>query len=126
MFTTKRNVVTNILLTIVTCGIWGIVWMIQLVDDVNAATRSTDAPSGGMVFLLNMVTCGIYMLFWFYKAGDRLDTARAAHGLSSKDRGMMYLLLSLFGLGLVSFALIQSDLNEIADVNLGQGQSIQQ
>lgn len=120
MYVTKRNIAVYVILTLVTCGIWGIVWFVQMVDDINALSGEPGAMSGIVVFLLSMVTCGIYMFYWMYKAGEKLDAVRENHGLVRQDRGVIYLLLSVFGLSIVAMALIQNDLNVIADVNMGQ------
>ena len=47
----ERNIVTAIILSIVTCGIYGIVWMIGITDD--AAYLNDDKNMKGVtVFLL--------------------------------------------------------------------------
>ena len=112
---TKKSIVTCILLSIVTCGIYGIIWFINMVNDLNTASRDTNATSGGMVFLLSIVTCGIYQFVWFFKAGDQVATAkRFATGMPSESNGVLYLILCLLGLGIVSYCLIQNELNQIA------------
>lgn len=121
MYTTKRNIATNIILAIVTCGIWGLVWSIQMIDDVNLLSGDSNAPSGIIVILLSIITCGIYLWFWLYKAGEKMDMVRLNYGLQKQDRAMMYLLFAILGLSIVSWALIQSDLNAIADMNMNQG-----
>ena len=63
----------------------------------------------------SLVTCGIYMFYWMYKQGEKLDSAKSARGLeSSGNSGIIYLVLTLFGLGIVSYALMQNDLNKLA------------
>lgn len=111
----RREIVTCILLSIFTCGIYGIVWFVGLVNDVNEATKDKDAKSGGIVFLLTLLTCGIYAIIWYYKAGEKLDAARTAIGLPGKDSAVIYLILNLIGLEIVAAALVQSSLNEIID-----------
>lgn len=81
----QRNVALCVILTIVTCGIYGIYWLICLVNDLNYATGDVQSPSGGMVFLLDIVTCGIYGLYWCYKAGDKLDPCKAAARYSQQQ-----------------------------------------
>ena len=112
---TFRSIGMCILLSIVTCGIYAIIWLIQMADDVRNASGDVTAPSGGMVFLLSIVTCGIYLLYWMYKAGDSLNRAKQARGMMvDSNAGIMYLLLSVFGLSIVSYCLIQSELNKLA------------
>ncbi|MEE1003412.1 MAG: DUF4234 domain-containing protein [Acutalibacteraceae bacterium] len=112
---TKRNIGISIVLTIITCGIYGIYWFICLVNELNIAADEPQATSGGMVFLLSIVTCGIYLLFWMYKAGEKINKAKAMRGMpTDSNSGILYLVLSLFGLDIVAYALIQSDLNNMA------------
>ena len=111
---TKKNIATQIVLTLITCGIYGIVWFITLTDD--AANASEDhSMSGGIAFLLTIVTCGIYAIYWAYKMGKIMAKAREKAGLSANDNSVLYLILSIIGLGIVNYCLIQSDLNEIID-----------
>jgi len=111
----NRNIVLCIILSIITCGIYGIYWQIVLVNDFNIVTEEPHETSGGMVFLFSLITCGIYQLYWMYKAGNRMDVLKVRLGRERESRGIVYLLLSLFGLSIVSYALIQNELNNIAD-----------
>ena len=109
----ERNIATNLILTIITCGIYGIVWFITLTDD--AAQTSDDTMSGGMSFLLNIITCGIYGFYWAYKMGKMIKTAGDNKDIDLNDNSVLYLILHLFGLDIVNYCLMQSDLNALAD-----------
>ena len=39
---------------------------------------------------------------------------KASRGLSSGNSGILYLILAIFGLGIVSYALMQNELNQLA------------
>lgn len=56
---TQRNIAVSIILTLCTCGIYGIVWFIMLNDEVRNASKDYGMPTGGVAFLLTLVTCGI-------------------------------------------------------------------
>ena len=56
----RRNIAVCIVLTLVTCGIYGIYWIVCLTNDVNTVSGDVNGTSGGMVVLLTIVTCGIY------------------------------------------------------------------
>ena len=111
----KRDLVTSIILSIVTCGIYGIVWFIGLTDDAKAASNDETLQSGGMAFLLTLITCGIYGFFWAYKMGKAINKARVEKGMTDDDKSTLYIILQIFGLGIVNYALMQNDLNEIAE-----------
>lgn len=113
----RRDIVVCILLTIVTCGIYGIVWFISMADDLNVASGRTGDMSGGLVFLLSLITCGIYSLVWMYQAGQKVSEIRRRQGLPPNDsNGILYLVLTMFGLGIVSYCLIQSELNDVSSL----------
>lgn len=111
---TGQNIAKCLILSIVTCGIYGIVWFIRLVDDLNTAAQTPEESNGVTVFLLGLVTCGIYYFYWFYKAGDKVNKIKALCGCPSADSSVLYLLLAIFGLGIVNYVLIQSELNKVA------------
>ena len=113
--TPKRNIGVCILLSIVTCGIYSIVWFVQMVDELNAAAGETGGTSGIVAFLLSLVTCNIYAWYWFYKAGELVNRASGARGgAQDQNRGILYLVLSIIGLNIVSMALIQDELNKLS------------
>lgn len=110
----EKNIATCILLSIFTCGIYGIVWFITLTDDTAVASED-NSLSGGIAFLLTIVTCGLYSIYWSYIMGKKLYDAKEKAGLRANDNSILYLILSLFQLGIVNYCLMQSELNEIAN-----------
>ena len=109
----EKNIATCIILTIVTFGIYGIIWFVSLQDDIN--TLSGDfRTSGGMAFLFTIVTCGIYTFFWMYNQGARIDNIKANRGIPSSNSDVLYLILSVLGLGIVSWCLMQNEINNLS------------
>ncbi|WP_139902034.1 DUF4234 domain-containing protein [Clostridium thermarum] len=107
----KRSVATAIILSLLTCGIYFIIWMISLSNEVSA--YNGENQEGGMEFLLMLVTCGIYGIYWHYKMGQKLLRAKQRAGQYAQDNSILYLLLSIFGLSIVSVAIMQSQANEL-------------
>jgi len=126
----QRNVAVCILLSIVTCGIYGLYWFVVLTDDINQESGDVDATSGGMALLLTIVTCGIYGWYWAYKMGERVDTIKNRAGVPSSNSGIIYIVLQVFGLGIIAYALMQDTANKFADaipqMNAGYGQQYNQ
>ena len=112
----KRNIALCIVLSIVTCGIYGIYWMIVLENETNVASgHAQDGTSGGIVFLLTLVTCGIYGIYWAYKQGEKINEAKAMRNMpSDSNAGVLYLILEIFGLGIIAYALMQNELNKMS------------
>ena len=107
----KRSVLTAIILSLVTCGIYGIYWFICLTNDMNKASGRVGDTNGGTAFLLSLVTCGIYTYVWAYKMGEKRDALNNENASSN----ILYLLLTLFGFGIVVYALAQDAINKVID-----------
>ena len=107
----RREIAVAIILTIVTCGIYGLYWFVCLNDELNELTDKNDT-SGIVALVLSLVTCGIYSIYWMYKAGEKVDTLKSQRGMTSQYTGILYIILSLLGFGIVSYALIQDELNK--------------
>ena len=109
----KRAIVTAIILSIVTCGIYDIIWFIALTNDYNKASGRVNDTNGGKAFLLSLITCGIYTYYWAYKIGEKRDIVAGEKSSS----GIIYLILAFFGLGIVAYCLAQDTLNKAIDAN---------
>ena len=114
----KREIVTNVILTIITCGIYGIVWFIIITDDCGNASGDRSI-SGGVAFLLTLITCGLYGLYWAYQMGKRVALAQEKRNLMVTDNSILYLILNLIGFSLITMILIQVDLNKLAEFDNG-------
>ena len=111
----ERNIAMCIILSLVTCGIYGLYWFIVMTDDAVKANNGKEYnTSGGIAFLLTLVTCGIYGIYWYYKMGKALYSAKQQKGITSNDNSVLYLLFGLIGFGIISYCLMQNDLNELA------------
>ncbi len=111
----RREVVTAIILSLVTCGIYGIYWFICLTNDANTVNEEPNATNGGMAFLYTLITCGIYSFYWNYKMGKKLYEAGKKRNIDIADNSILYIILAVFGLSIVNYCILQSDLNKFAD-----------
>lgn len=118
---TKRNIGLAILFTVITCGIYGIYWMVVVTDDTNKSVNDINGTSGGIAVLLSIVTCGIYGIYWAYKQGERLDNAKNMRGIPSSNSNILYLVLDILGLSIIAIALMQDSLNKISDYDSFNG-----
>lgn len=110
----KRDIAICVILSIVTCGIYGLIWFINIINDLNTAANTPEDKSAGMIILLTIITCGIYGYIWLYKAGEKVDSIRQLNGEAPQSSSLLYLLLCIFGLSIVVYCLIQSELNKVA------------
>ena len=111
----KRDIALAVVLSLITCGIYGIYWFVVLTDDAKAASGDNNFQSGGIAFVLTLITCGIYGIYWAYKMGELMKEAQSKNGLPVKDNSILYLVLQLFGFAIINYVLIQSDLNQLAE-----------
>lgn len=116
----ERGIAVSIILSIVTCGIYGIYWFICLTNEAEEASDDKSMASGGVAFLLTLITCGIYGIYWAYKMGKLLMVAKEKNNLRSEDNSVLFLILQLIGFGIINYALIQNSLNEIVRAKQGQ------
>lgn len=110
----KRNIGLAIILSILTCGIYGVYWFVKLTDEANYLSQD-NSTSGGMALLFTIVTCGIYFFFWNYKMGKLIYQAQERAGRMPQDNSILYLVLAIFQLGIVSYCIMQSEINNIID-----------
>lgn len=113
MFTTKRNIVLSIIFSIITCGIYQLYWIVKLNDEIVYLNRENEKnpTSGIMVLLFSIITCGIYGIYWNYKMGIRCNQIKEDNG----NLEIIFLILSIFGLGIVSLCIMQSVENNSVD-----------
>lgn len=116
----RRSLAACILLSIFTCGIYGIYWFYVTARDLYSYyTPNRVDMSPGLVTLLSWL-CGYYGVYVFYKWGKQVSEVAADYGRRVEDRSVLYLLLALFfGIGpIINLALIQNDFNNLLDGTL--------
>lgn len=96
---TDRSLVAYILLSLITCGIYGYYFIYSVARDINIACNDDDEETGGlgMYILLSIVTCGFYAIWWEYKLGNRLQKNAPYYGLSIQENGTTIILWRLLG-----------------------------
>ncbi len=112
----NRSVGLCILFTILTCGLYGIYWFYILTKEVSDLSNDFSL-SPGLTILFTILTCGLYTIYWSYKMGKNVEIAQQIANINSNDDSMLYLLLTLFGLSIITFAIIQSNINKIVSAN---------
>ena len=105
----KRSIGTCVVLSIVTCGIYGIIWAVKMLRE--AVQVKDPADDGTVEIILGILLCPV----GFYLAEKKFAEGCQTRGLPHEDRSIIYLVLGFLGLGIVNFILMQSDLNNIAD-----------
>ncbi len=104
----QRNIVTCILLSLVTCGIYGIYWAIMLAKEAVAVKDPADDGILEIILMLFLPFLG------FFLAEKKFAEGCIMRGVPHSDNSILYLILGLVGLGIVNFCLMQNDLNKLA------------
>ena len=59
----KRDVALSVILTFITCGLYGLYWMYKLTEEVHALSGKPRTPDGGTVVLYTILTCSFYFYY---------------------------------------------------------------
>ena len=117
----ERNLAVSIILSIVTCGIYGLYWFVKLTDETKYLT-GTDGADGIVALLLTLVTCGIYGWYWNYKLGERVDMLKKNRGQESTSSPVHYNIQAIYGHPKLNYlktqteyVIAQSELNNYAN-----------
>lgn len=97
--TENRDFVLYVILTIITCGIYGLVFLYSMIQDVNTVCDGDGEHTRGLMglILLSLVTCGIYSFYWYYCLGNRLAKNAPRYGMSFQENGTTVLLWMVIG-----------------------------
>lgn len=114
----QRSIPVCIILSLVTCGLYSLYWMVVMTDDVNRLS-GRQRPSGGTALLLSIVTCGIYSIYWAYQMGEALYSAKTQRGIAGSSNGVLYLILEIV-FAIAGWCLIQDEINKLI-VTTGNG-----
>ena len=106
----ERNIIVSILLTVVTCGIYGIYWIVVMTKEAVSVKDPADSAILEIILMLFLPFLGIFMVEKKFAEGC------AARGIAHSDNSVLYLILGLLGLGIVGVCMLQNDLNKIATV----------
>lgn len=113
---TKKDIATQIILSVLTCGIYSLYWLSTITDDINNLLDDKSNTSGVTVILLSILTCGLYLIYWNYDIGKKLSMLGEKYNIEVNNNGsLIYMILSICKLDLVSYILIQSDLNKFGN-----------
>ena len=111
-FEGQRNIGVGILLTLITCNIYGLYWQYKQMQILNAWLESDQFSFWKWLFL-GIITCGIYVVYEEYKMGEAINTIQHRNNFFvTSNLPIICLLLTLFGMGLVTTAIQQHHINK--------------
>ncbi len=107
-----RSIPIDLILTIITCGIYGLYWQYKQMETLNIWLKRKDFDFL-LWLLLSIITCGIFAMYYEYKMAKGINEIQQENNLSvSSDLPLICLLLAIFGLAIVSLAIQQLEINK--------------
>lgn len=104
----ERNLVTCIILSIITCGIYSIYWCVMVARESVSVKDASDSGILEIVLMLFLPFLGLFL------CEKKLAEGCAEKGIAHTDNSLIYLILGLVGLGIVGMCMLQNDLNKLA------------
>ncbi len=114
----ERNIAWSLILSLLTCGVYGFAWFYLIGRDLRKRL-GPDGPNAGLDVFLTIMTCGLWGIYAAYRYPTLIDQIERQTGLQESRLSLTCVLLSVFslwkvyGLGLISLALMQNQLNKI-------------
>ena len=106
----RRDILVGLILMIVTCGFYGLYHIYKMGGEINRHHPNARLNPGVDVLLM-ILTCGFWGWYVMYKYPREVEEMVRAEGGTSGEIAVPCLLFSLFGLYLVSFMILQGELN---------------
>ncbi len=111
----KKSVATVLILTIITCGIYGIYWVYKTAQDLESEVGAGKFQPGVLAILCLFLGFIGFILFGM-TIDESLNKAREARGIAKVDNQLIYILLG-FLIPIVLVALVQSEINKLTDID---------
>lgn len=114
----RRSLVAGILLSLITCGIYGLYWQYKQMTTLNA-WMDRNEYSFWLWFLLSIITCGIFGIYYEYKMANGINEVQADNDLVfDSNLPIICVLLAIFGIGVASLAIQQHQINRLYERTL--------
>lgn len=98
---TNRSMLKTILLNLITCGIYGIIFYYSLAENINLIASRRDGRKTMnyliMALLLTPITCGIAPLVWMNNLSDRIGNEARARGVQTSFGAGTFWLWNILG-----------------------------
>ena len=108
----KRNIALAIVLTIITGGVYAYYWQYKLIKNTRVVQGTTGSCVGEFLCFMFVP---FYALYWWFTRGNSVEQILSKQGYHTSGSGILYLILSFFGLQMVSMAIAQYDFNGLPD-----------
>ena len=108
----NRSVVSVILLTIITCGIYGLYWAYDTLSAMEQTSGREASVSAVVVLILCIVFPSVGNLLYGMAADEQLNMIKGKIGMQQVDNKVMYMILGFF-IPIVLIPIVQDEINRI-------------
>lgn len=112
---TNRSVATVVILTLVTCGIYGIYWVYVTANELQRASNSISSMDATVITVLCFFFSAIGYCLFGMNAAEQLSTIQAQRGMPQFDNKVAYIILGIF-FPVILIALVQNEINKIGKI----------
>jgi hypothetical protein len=107
------SIVKDIILSIITCGIYSLFWQARQMRAVNYLLEE-EKYNFWKWFLLTIITCGIYHIYYEYMMAQSIMEVQRRFGRPiSNNLHVLSVVLAIFGLHIVTDAVQQDEINRL-------------
>ena len=108
----QRGIIEVVLLTIITCGIYGIYWVYDTLNSMEQYTGQPSSANAMVCLLLCIFLPGIGYLVFGMSADEQLKLIKESRGIPAEDNKVMYMILGFF-LPIVLIPMVQDEINKL-------------
>ena len=109
----KRSVAAVIILTLITCGIYGVYWAYVVADGLRKESDKIRL-SPAIYLVLMLFVSGAAMALLGYEANDSINDIKLRRGAKTDDNLVLWTVLSAF-LPIVTMGLVQNEINHLPE-----------
>ena len=110
----NRSIVAVILLTIITCGIYGLYWVYDTMNSLEQTSGKESSVNAIACLLLCIFIAPVGFILFGMGADEQLNMIRASRQIPPSDNKVVYMILGFF-LPIVLMALVQDEINKLTD-----------
>ncbi|MGI5084624.1 DUF4234 domain-containing protein [Treponema putidum] len=77
----KRSIPLSVFLTVITFGIYGIVWWFKVTEEIIQELKYESIDSAPLNLLYLIISFGLYCFWWNYKISTYLSTIERRHNV---------------------------------------------
>jgi Domain of unknown function (DUF4234) len=106
-----RSIAMCVVLSLVTCGIYGMYWQYKQFQTVNA-WLGREEHNFLMYLVLSIITCGIYSIYYEYRFAQTVQEVQRSRGMAvNENLPLIAVLMAFLGFYIITWAIEQQEIN---------------